>query len=100
MSQGEFLQTGEFAIGERPCATWMVGAVSASSDTIGHPIAGGGCFQEFICAFNVVVGPGGRDRVNGFVDGCPWLETSSGGVLGMGRRWEGWENLARAENMD
>lgn len=73
MSKREFLQTGEFAIGERPCATWMVGAVPGSSDTSGDPVAGVGCFGKFICAVDVVVGPVSGDRVDGFVDGGPWF---------------------------
>ena len=77
----------------------MVGAVPSSSYTSGGPITGVGCFEKFICAVNVVIGPIGGDRVDGFLDGGPWFQTSSGGVLGVGGRGEGWKDLSRAGNV-
>ena len=86
-------------MGERSCSTRMAGAVSRRSDAIGGPVAGVGLFEKFICAVDVMVGPVGGDRVDGFVDGGPWFQTSSGGILGVSGRWEGWKNLSRAGNV-
>ena len=61
MPKQEFLQTGEFAIGERPRATRMVGAVPGSSDTGSGRLAGVECLGKLIRAVNVVVGPVGGD---------------------------------------
>ena len=51
----------------------MVGAVSRRSDTICGPVAGVGLFGKPFCAVDVVIGPVGGDRVDGFVDGGPWF---------------------------
>lgn len=86
----------EFAVGERPCATRVVCTVPSGSDTSGGPVAGVGFFGEFIYAVNVVIGLVGRDRVDGFIDGGPWFQTSSGGIVGVCGRREGWKDFSRA----
>lgn len=99
MAKGKFHETGEFAVGERPCSTRVRGPVSRCSDTICGPVAGVGRFGKLFCAVDVVIGPVGGDRGDCFVDGGPWFQTSSGGILGVSGRWEGWKDLPRARNV-
>lgn len=72
MAEGEFLQTREFAVSERPSARVVV-AVSVRCDTIGGSVAGVRLLGSSSGAVDVVVGPVGGNRSNGLVDCGPWF---------------------------